>query len=296
MCSLMASRRWYLFFIPLFALLSVIEFYPIADSVYISVTNTLDGSGGGAPGLSNYYSMVADPAFWNAVNISLLYSMTSTFMAVALGLGLTFLLLQNIRGRGLLEAFYILPLGIAPIVVGTLWSPGEMWDDIQSFLHFVLKQPFFNELSPAFFFPVMAYSEAWEWAPLIMLVSLSIAKSIPKEVYEAAELYGARGFEKFRRVMIPIIFRSPVMQFVIILRFIDAMRAFEIPFSWSAWVGFSTTVSSPVDSLSLYLYQLFFIPTFNFPIGLIAAVAVTLFGVTMVAAALMLRLVRTAGR
>jgi ABC-type sugar transport system permease subunit len=285
-------RRWYLFFVPLFALLSVVEFYPIADSVYLSLTNPLDGW----PGLSNYYAMVADPAFWNAVNISLLYSMTSTFMAVVLGLGLAFLLLQNIRGSGLFEAFYILPLGVAPIVVGTLWSPGEMWDDIQTFLHFVLKQPYFNELSPAFFFSVMAYSEAWEWAPLIMLVALSIIKSIPKEVYEAAELYGATGFEKFRRVTIPIIFRSPVMQFVLVLRFIDAMRAFEIPLSWSDWVGFSTTVGSPVDSLSLYLYQLFFIPTFNFPIGLISAIAVTLFGVTTVAAALMLRLVRTTRR
>lgn len=286
----MASRYWYLFFVPLFALLSLIEFYPVLDSIYSSLVGA-----NGSLQLSNYSAMVADAAFWNAVNISVLYSMTSTFIAVGLGLGLTFVLTENLRGRGFLEALYVTPLAVAPIVVGTLWSPPEMWDDLQAFLHFVLKLPYINELSPAFFFPVMTYSEAWEWAPLIMLVALSIIRSTPKEVYESAELYGASGFRKFRKITIPIIVRSPVMQFVIVLRFMDAMRAFEIPQSWAGWVSSTTAVGSPVDTLSLFLYKLMFVPTYNFPIGLISAVAVSLFAVSLIAAALMLGLVKAIG-
>jgi len=286
----MASKYWYLFLIPLFAVLAAIDFYPLADSVYMSLAGT-----NGGLSLSTYSTMITDPAFWNAVNISILYSLTSTIMAIAIGLGLTFVLVQNIRGRGLLEAFYILPLGVAPIVVGTLWSPSETWDDIQTFLHFVLKLPYFNELTPAFFFPVMTYSEAWEWAPLIMLVSLSIVNSTPKEIYEAADVYGASAFQKFRTITLPMVLRSPVMQFVVVLRFIDAMNAFAIPLAWSNWVGFPTTVGSPVDSVSLYLYKLLFIPQFNFPIGLVSAIGVSLFGITLVAAAIMLRLMNTIG-
>lgn len=286
----MASRYWYLFLIPLFAVLSAIEFYPIFDSLYLSLV----GTGGGLQ-LSNYSAMVGDPAFWNSVNISVLYSMTSTFMAVGIGLVLAFLLTENLRGRGVFEAFYVVPLAVAPIVVGTLWSPPEMWDDVQTFLHFVLKQPYFNELSPAFFFPVMTYSEAWEWGPLIMLVALSVISSTPKEVFESAELCGASGFRKFKAVTAPIVFRSPVMQFVVVLRFMDAMRAFEIPQSWSGWVSSTTAVGSPVDTLSLFLYKLLFVPTYNFPVGLISAIAVSLFGVTMIAAALMLGLVKAVG-
>ncbi|MDG7020532.1 MAG: sugar ABC transporter permease [Nitrososphaerota archaeon] len=284
------AKFWYLFFVPLFALLSVVEFYPIAESVYLSLV-----AAGDRLQPSNYVAMVNDSAFWNSVNISLLYSMTSTFIAVGLGLGLAFLLTENLRGRGVLEAFYVVPLAVAPIVVGTLWSPPEMWDDIQTFLHFILGQPYFNELSPAFFFPVMAYSEAWEWGPLIMLVALSVISSTPRAVYESAELYGASGLRKFRRVTLPIVMRSPVMRFVIVLRFIDAMRAFEIPQTWASWVSSTTAVGSPVDTLSLFLYKLMFIPTYNFPIGLISAVAVSLFLVSLAAAALMLGLVRTIG-
>jgi multiple sugar transport system permease protein len=286
----LASKIWVLFLIPLFAVLSVIEFYPLLDSVYLSTINLNGGFD-----LSNYGAMLGDPAFRNAVDTSVLYSLTSTTMALAIGLGLTFLIVQDFRGKGFYEVFYILPLAVAPIVVGTLWSPASVWDDVQSFWHFVLGFPYFNEVTPLFYFPVMAFSEAWEWAPLIMLVSLSIVNSTPKAVYEAAELNGASALQKFTMITVPTILRSPVMQFVVVLRFIDAMRAFEIPLSWSNWVGYPTAVGSPVDTLSLFLYKLLFIPSFGFPIGLVSAIAVSLFGITLVGAAVMLRLLRAIG-
>jgi len=286
----LTSKFWYLFLIPLFSLLAAIEFYPLAYSFYLSL-----GNANGGLDLSNYAAMINDPAFWNAVNISVLYALSSTIIAVGIGLGLTFLLLQNLRGNRLLEILYILPLGVAPIVVGTLWAPASVWDDIQSFLHFVLKLPIFNEVTPLFFFPVMSFSEAWEWAPLIMLVSLSIVNSTPKEIYEAAELHGASAFQKFRMITVPTILKSPVTQFVVVLRFIDAMRAFEIPLSWSNWVGYQTAVGSPVDTLSLFLYKLLFQPAFGFPIGLVSAIALSLFSITLVGAAILLRLLRTIG-
>ena len=286
----MTSKFWYLFLIPLFSLLAAIEFYPLTYSFYLSLSN----SNGGFD-LSNYATMINDPAFWNAVNISVLYALSSTIMALGIGLGLTFLLLQNLRGNRLLEILYILPLGVAPIVVGTLWAPASVWDDIQSFLHFVLRLPIFNEVTPLFFFPVMSFSEAWEWSPLIMLVALSIVNSTPKEIYEAAELHGASAFQKFRMITVPTILKSPVTQFVVVLRFIDAMRAFEIPLSWSNWVGYQTAVGSPVDTLSLFLYKLLFQPAFGFPIGLVSAIALTLFSITLVGAAILLRLLKTIG-
>jgi len=140
------------------------------------------------------------------------------------------------------------PTAVAPIVVGTVFAPSGFWDDVQAFWVFVLHQHYFNELSPAFYFPVMFTSESWEWAPLIMLVALSIISGIPKEVFEAADLSGATAFQKFRMIILPTIFRSTVMQFVVVLRFIDAMRAFEIPLAWSNWLGYTTTIGSPARS------------------------------------------------
>jgi len=287
----MESRRWYLLFIPLFAVVGLVVIYPLIMSLYLSFTNV-----NGAFVLSNYSAMLSTSTFWNALNISLLYSLTSTIIAVGIGLGLTFIVTQGLRGRGIFEAIYVLPVAVAPIVVGVLFSPSSVWDDIESFVHFILHQPYFDELVPAFFFPVMFLSEAWEWAPLMMLVALSIINSTPKEVYEAAELSGASAFQQFRMITIPTVFRSSVMQFVVVLRFIDAMRAFEIPLAWSNWLGYTQTIGSPVDTISLYLYKLLFSSSLGFPIGVVSAVAVTLFGVTLVGAAVLLRLLSSGGR
>ena len=191
---------------------------------------------------------------------------------------------QNVRGRGYFQAIYIFPLAVSPIVAGVVWSPSSVWDDIQTFSHFILHQPYFNELSIFFFFPIMILSEAWEWAPLIMLVALSIANSQASQISEAAELHGATAWQRFTMVTLPTILGSPVMQFIVVLRMIDALRAFEIPLAWSNWVGYPASVGSPVDTLSLFLYKLVFVAQYGFPIGLVSAIAVALLVVTLIVA------------
>jgi multiple sugar transport system permease protein len=276
---------WYLLLIPLLAVLALVEFYPLLVGFNYSLT----GSSGGYS-LSNYYQMLTDSAFWSAIVVSLAYTIGSTALCLVLGLTLTFLVTQKVRGRGFFEAVYIFPLAVSPIVVGTIWSPSSVWDDIQTFWHFILHQPYFNELSIAFFFPVMILSEAWEWSPIIMLVALSIVNSQASQISEAAELHGASALQKFRMVTLPVILRSPVMQFIIVLRMIDAMRAFEIPLAWSNWVGYQNNVGSPVDTLSLFLYKLVFSPSYGFPIGLVSTIAVALLAITLVVAFGLIRL------
>ncbi len=266
--------------------MAVVEFYPLLDGINLSLT-----AANGSFSFANYSKMLTDSAFWSAVIVSLAYTIGSTALCLVIGLALTFLVTQRgVRGRSFFEALYIFPLAISPIVAGVLWSPSSVWDDIQTFLHFILHQPYFNELSITFFFPVMILSEAWEWSPLIMLVALSILNSQASQVFEAAELHGASAWQRFTMVGLPTILRSPVMQFIIVLRMIDAMRAFEIPLAWSNWVGYQNAVGSPVDTLSLFLYKLVFVPLYGFPIGLISAIGVALLAVTLVVAFALIRL------
>jgi multiple sugar transport system permease protein len=286
----MESRRWYLLFLPIIAVIGLVEVYPLAMSAYLSLTNL-----SGVPIAGNFAALFTDPAFWAALNVSLFYSLSSTIIAVFIGLGLTYILTQQIRGKRVLQAVYLLPLAVTPIVVGVLFSPSSVWDDVQQFSHFILGFPYFDELTPFFYFPVMLFSESWEWAPLIMLVALGIVSSIPKDVYEAAEGHGASSFQKFKMVELPAILKSPVMQFVIVLRFIDAMRAFEIPLAWSNWLGYTYTPGSPVDTISLYLYKLLFSSSSGFPIGVVSAAALMLFFITLTGATVLLRILRSVG-
>ncbi len=286
----MVEGYWYLLLIPIFVVLSVVEFYPLLYGVYLSLT----GPNGSAT-LANYSQMVSDGDFWNSVVVSLTISALSTILAFCLGLALTFLVLQATRWRGLLEAVFLAPLAMAPIAVGIVWAPSTVWDDFQTFTHFIIRLPYFNELSVLFYIPVMSLSEAWEWAPLVMLVCMSIINLTSKAIYDAARLNGASAWQVFRDITIPSIVRSPVMQFVIVLQFIDAMWAFEIPLAWSSWLGFSTSVGSPADTLSLLLYKLLFIPSFGYPIRLVSAIAVALLVLTLVGTTVMVRLLAKMG-
>lgn len=281
---------WYVLLTPIFIILSLVEFYPLLYGIYLSLT----GPNGDLTS-ANYSQMIGNNDFWNAVATSLTYSFLSTAISIITGLGLTFLVLQTSRRRGILEGVFIVPLAMAPIAVGTVWAPSTVWDDVQTFTHFILGLPYFQETTVLFYFPVMAFSEAWEWAPLIMLVCLSIINSTPRSILEAARVNGASAWQLFRMVVIPTVLRSPVLQFVLILRFIDAMRAFEIPLAWSTWVGFQTSVGSATDTLSLYLYKLLFIPSFGFPLPLVSAIAVALLVVTLISATAMMRLLARIG-
>jgi ABC-type sugar transport system permease subunit len=74
------------------------------------------------------------------------------------------------------------------------------------------------------------------------------------------------------------------------------MWAFEIPLAWSNWLGVSTSVGSPSDTLSLFLYKLLFIPSFGDPVHLVSAIAVALLVITLVGATAMLRLLAKMGK
>jgi ABC-type sugar transport system permease subunit len=279
---------WYLLLLPLLLVLAVIEFYPLLVGINLSLTDA-----SGSFSLANYVQMANDPAFYTAIEVSLGYSIGSTIACLLIGLALTFLVTLRVRGRSTFEALFIFPLAVSPILAGVLWSPSSIWDDTFAFTHYVLGVPFIDELNAVFYYPVMIVSEAWVWSPLVMLVALSIINSQARQISEAAELHGASPWRRFTTISVPTLLRSPVLQFIIVLRLIDSLRAFEIPLAWSNWVGFQSSIGSPVDTFSLFLYKLIFVPLYHFPVGLVSAIGVTLLAVTLVAA---LGLIRLLGR
>jgi multiple sugar transport system permease protein len=280
--------KGYLTLVPLLVILLLVEAYPLAYTFYLSVTDYATGTFVGA---ANYTQLLDLGYFGQAVLTSVVYALGATVLALGIGAILAFQVSVLRRGKGMLEGVLLAPLAAAPILAGVLWAPDGVWDDFNTFWHFVLGQPFFNPASSFFYFPVMILSDAWEWAPLIMLVSLGIMASVPAEVYEAAEVSGASRWQTFRRISLPSILRSPVMQFVVVIRFVDAMRTFEIPFSWSTWVSLPQA-GSPVDTVSLLLFKLFTVPDYNFPIGEISAMAIALLALTLGATTLLFSLLR----
>jgi ABC-type sugar transport system permease subunit len=246
--------------------------------VYFSVTDYAQN--GTFVGASNYIQAFTDPRVLSSIGVSFAYAVGSTLLCIGIGLALTFLVVQLKRGKKFFESFFLLPLAVAPITVGIVWAPAGFWDDIDTFWHYVLGLPYFNIANVFLAFPIMILSDAWEWAPIIMLVALAVISGVPREVFEAASLHGASSIQVFRRLSIPTILRSRVMQFIIVLRFIDGMRVFEIPFTWSTWITLPNA-GSPIDTVSLLIFKLYAIPVYQFPVSYISAIAVILLIITL---------------
>ncbi len=284
------DRSAYFLLVPLLAILAFVEVYPLIVSINLSLT---DYSRGGAfVGAANYETLFSQAAFLAALSTSVLYSGGSAALSTVLGVLFAYLLTRVKRGKGFFESVLLMPLAAAPIIAGVVWAPSAVWDDLNTFWHFVLGQQFFNVTSYNLFFPIMILSDSWEWAPMMMLIALSVLASVPKQVYEASESFGASKWKTFTSVSIPAIVNSPVIHFMIIIRFVDAMRTFEIPFAWSGWLSY-TRPGSPTDTLSLYLFKLLLIPPSGvIPIPVISAAALVLLVVTLLATGLLFRLMR----
>jgi len=277
---------------PLIAVLSFVELYPLLTTIYISVAGY--GEGSTFQGVGYYLRMVSDPQLGLAVYTSVAFAAGGTTLALLIGLGYSLLLTQLRTGRALVETLLLAPLATAPIVAGVIWSPNAVWDDINTFIHFVLGLPYLDLTNYLVYFPIMILSYAWEWSPIMMLLALSLIQEIPKEVREAAEVHGASAWKSFRMILLPAVAKSPVTAFVLVVTFVDGLRSFEIPFAWSTWVA-QPNAGSSVDTLSLLLFKLLVEPTYGLPIGYISAVAVTLLAVTLAAALALMALTRRLG-
>jgi ABC-type sugar transport system permease subunit len=115
------DRSAYLLIVPLLAILAVVEIYPLAVSVSLSLT---DYSNGGAfVGGANYATLFSQRDFWTAVATSLLYADGSVVLSTVLGVVFAYLLTRVRKGRSFFEAILLMPLAAAPIIAGVVWAP-----------------------------------------------------------------------------------------------------------------------------------------------------------------------------
>jgi len=284
------NRIAYLLIIPAIILLLIVGAYPILFSIVLSLSNfSINTPEIQVVGFQNYISVLLDPIFWNSAGVTFLIVGGAVAVEFVVGVILGLALFGNFRARSLYYSILVVPLAVAPIVLGTLSAPSGFWDDINTGLFYGTGLGIFIDLfQPVTFYSVLILADAWLWAPLIMLVVLAILQGIPKEHFEAAEIHGASGWATFRNVIFPAISRSPVLGFVLTLRVIDAFKSFEIPFAWTFWLG-QSDIGSPVDTFSVLMWKLLTSSVYDFPLARIATIALISTAMILVFAALTLR-------
>jgi multiple sugar transport system permease protein len=217
-----------LLLVPSIIVLAAISLIPLAVLLWMSVME-MGFAPGQEPtfvGIQNYRQMLS-PGVVNSWGVTALYVGGSLFLQITLGIGIATLLDSVDRGENVFTSIIIMPMMIAPVVVGLLWS--FLLNPSFGLYTYILNQFGLFTHSPILgtegaALVAVIVMDTWEWTPLVVLIILARLKSIPQQLYEAAKVDGAGGLTEFRYITLPLL--APAITIALLLRSMDLMRYF----------------------------------------------------------------------
>ena len=201
--------------------------------------------------LGQLAKMGSDPRFWNSLLLTVIYTGSTVVLQVVVGLSLALLVLQIPKGQGLLRVAAILPIVLAPVVVGLFWRTLVLAPDfgLVDLVTRALGLGSHNWLGdPQLALISVIAIHTWQWTPFAFLVLLATLATLPPDVYEAARLDRAGAWQRFRHITLPLI--RPAVVMVVILRMMTALSAFAAIFAATGGGPGSAT-----EILNLYAYR-----------------------------------------
>lgn len=251
----------------LLALLSLVPFVMLI-AMSFSRVRLLGGIRLSPNGGANWAKVLSDSAVWASWGRSLVYFFSIITLEMVLGFIFAVILNQLIRARSVMLSIVLLPMFLAPVMVGLL---GRFMLDSTIGLYAQMLQAvgintdFFAKPSTAM--PTIILIDVWEWTPLVALIMLAGITSVPPSTLEAASVDGASYLRQLFTIIIPQM--KPVILVALLVRSMDAIRYYDIITA--------TTNGGPADStkiIPIKLYEMAF--RFNDQIGRAAVVGITM--------------------
>lgn len=222
-----ALAGW-LFILPAGALLALFLVWPTVQALLLSFTDQqfLAPLPTRFVGLENYRQALGSGAFWQAARTTLTFAALAVPLQTGLALALALGLNRPVLGRGLLRAAYFCPVVVSTVVAAVIWS--YLYHPTQGFFNRALTglglpaQPFLS--SPRQALPAILGIATWQNVGFYLVIFLAGLQQIAPQLYEAAAVDGANGWQRFRYVTVPQLRRTT--SFVVIVATIYALRLF----------------------------------------------------------------------
>ena len=221
----------YMFLAPAIIVMILGLLYPIGYMVYASFLDwnpsQLIGEADWV-GLKNYQDLLVDESFRESLFVTLKFAFIVVVLEMFIGVGLALLLDRNIRGMSLLRTIFILPMMIAPIVVGLMWR--YMYHPTVGIFNETLNSWGFESIpwlsDSTWSLVSIVIADVWQWTPFIFILSLAALQSLPRSTLEASRIDGASGWQQIIHIKIPLM--MPVLIVTLLLRLIDAFKVLEV--------------------------------------------------------------------
>ena len=218
----------WLFVLPALIPLIVFWIYPILRSVYISLTDwDYMSPTYNFVFLDNFIALFKDARFYDALWNTLVFTVGTLIPTIVLGLLLALLMQKAFKGSGIIKFILFSPWITPTVAISIVWTwiydpDTGIANTVLEFLHLPALQ--WIKSSDTAMLAVIIVT-VWKSLGYAMIFYLSALEKVPKELYEASGLDGAKGWQRFRDVTLPCI--SPTTFFLVIITMVTSLQAYD---------------------------------------------------------------------
>jgi len=269
---------------PTVVLLLLIIVYPVGRLVFTSFYNLSLTSGLPAQyvGFENFELMLEDPVFWDALWNTVLITIITVPGALLVGLGLALLANLPFRHRWPVRLALLVPWALPLAFVGLIfaWFFHSQYGVVNDVLARFGGPRIIWFNSPQWAFTAICLAIIWKTSSFVGLILLAGLQTIPRSLYEAADVDGAGRLRQFFEITLPLL--RPAIVVALIFRTITALQTFDIPYTMTRGGPGTTTAT-----LAMYIHQ----NTVSFlDLGYGSALAVAMFVLSMGVTVIYLRI------
>lgn len=157
-------------------------------------------------GFQNYLDIAADPVFWAAVSHVAIFGVITVLVQMALGLAMAVLLASDsVKGRAIYKIVMFLPVVLAPAAVATafreIMSPDGSLNQLLRGFGIDAHTAWLADPNLALY--SIAAINIWQWTGFSFLLYQAAISQLDQNLFEAAAIDGAGGFQIFRRILLP---------------------------------------------------------------------------------------------
>lgn len=225
----------------------------VIPSVYVIWLSLTQSSFGQAPtyvGLSNYWRVIADPAFHSALWNTVVLVVVAVHVELVLGLLVALLFASGLWLRRVLLVAVLAPYAVSEVVAVVMWR--YLFDPDAGPVTLALRSlglPILDwSFEPSHAMMLVALLTIWLHLPFTFIILYAARLAIPADLYEAARIDGATPFQQFRRVTLPLL--GPALVVALLFRYIFAFRIFS-----EVWLLTGGGPARTTEVVAVYLYQ-----------------------------------------
>ena len=265
------------FVLPAFLVYTIFIVAPVFFSICYSFTSW---DGIGTPkmnGIQNYIKMFAMKDYWKVLFNTIKLVGASVFIQIPIATILSFLLLRKTKGYKFFRTFYFIPVVVAPIAIGIMFSLFYNGDvgPINKLLDLIhlscLKQNWLSDVNVVV--NSVIFPQIWQYIGYSLVIIFAAMKSIDDEMLESADIDGADAFQIFIHIVVPMCRDAIVVAIILVVT--GSLKSFD--YSWALTQGGPGNASS---FLAVFMYKTAFVQN-KFGLGSCVTVTIMIYSIAL---------------